>query len=346
MKVKNLLRIGALGFFVTILAFTSGCSQIKKTGANVVLRNVEKDLIPPLFGIDDVQMSCVAGESQAPLLLAVEGGMKADAHEILVLLYASAGVCSEQRAFEHEMRYLRASKANLIDEAQDARVMQKREAETAARRQMAGFKHLEAYFEVGKKAPIGAKCPKFKRDFDEFVYMMGLIEGMQGMVNDIAAQQVVGVPKDIAAKVERAMQCLDNNKWWGTPMATRAVIWTLLPGAGEGKGDPWEVIKQNMRVADRTGVRLPYALYAMAAQAKGDEALIRDALKAFAATQDSAINPKYRMVDALASMIMYNVSDRYYTEKTGSRTPPGSMGRFWDEVPAQQEDGIEIDDLL
>ncbi len=345
MKVKSLLRMGTIGIFVTGMALLSGCSQINKTGANVALRFAEKHLIPPLFKIDDVQMACLAGESMTPLILATQG-MKADPHQISVLLYASAGVCAEQRAFEYELRYLRSSRANLIDDAQDARVMQKREAELAARRQYAGYKHLEAYFEVGKKAQIGSKCPKFKREFDEFVYMMGLIEGMQAMVNDIAAQQVVGVPKDIAAKVERAMQCLDNNKWWGTPMATRAVIWTLLPGAGEGKGDPWETIKQNMRVADRTGVRLPYALYAMAAQAKGDEALMRDAIKAYAATQDAALNPDYRMVDALAGMIVYNVSDRYWTEKTGSRTPPGSLGRFWDDAPAQQDDGIEIDDLL
>lgn len=345
MRAKSLLRLGTLGIFITGLVILPGCSQIKKTGGNVILRMVEKDLIPPLFKIDDVQMSCVSGESQTPLIKGLTGH-GADGDQLFVLLYASAGICSEQRAFEHEMRYLRSSRANLIDDAQDARVMQKREAETAARRQMQGYKHLESYYEGKKKALIGSKCPKFKRDFDEFVYMMGLIEGMQAMVNDIAAQQAVGVPKDIAAKVERAMQCLDNNKWWGTPMATRAVIWTLLPGAGEGKGDPWEVIKQNMRVADRTGVRLPYALYAMAAQAKGDEALIRDALKAYGATQDAALDPNYRMVDALAGMIMYNVSDRYWTEKTGSRTPPGSMGRFWDDAPVQQDDGIEIDDLL
>jgi hypothetical protein len=345
MKVKSLFRLGTVAIFVTGLALLSGCSQINKTGGNVALRFAEKNLVPPLFKLEDVQMSCMAGETQTPLLLAA-AGLGADADEILTLLYASAGVCAEQRAFEHEMRYLRASRANLIDEAQDARVMQKREAELAARRQYTGFKHLESYFEGKKKSPIGSKCPKFKRDFDEFTYMMGLIEGMQAMVNDIAAQQVVGVPKDIAAKVERAMQCLDNNKWWGTPMATRAVIWTLLPGAGEGKGDPWEVIKQNMRVADRTGVRLPYALYAMAAQAKGDEALIRDALKAYAATQDAALNPNYRMVDSLAGMIIYNVSDRYWTEKTGSRTPPGSLGRFWDETPVQSDDGVQIDDLL
>ena len=345
MKVNRLLRWSLISVFLTGTILLSGCSQIKKTGANIALRFTENNMILPLFKLDDVGMGCAAGESLTPLMMATQG-LKADPNEIGVILYASAGLCAEQRALDYELRYMRSARANLIDDAQDARIMQKREAELAARRQYEGFKHLEAYFEGVKKAPIGTKCPKFKRDFDELVYMLGLITGVQAMVNDIAAQQSVGVPKDIAAKVERAMQCLDNTKWWGAPMATRATIWTLLPGAGEGKGDPWETIKQNMRTGERGGVRLAHAMYAMAAQAKGDEALMRDALRAFAATQEAASNPDYRLIDKMAYQIVQNVSDRYWTEKTGSRTPLGSIGKFWDDKVEQKDDGVEIDDLL
>lgn len=345
MKVNRLLRWSAIGIFLASAALLSGCSQVKKTGANIALGFTENNLILPFFKIDDTDMACVSGEALTPLIVATQG-LKADPHELSVLLYASAGLCAEQQALEYELRYMRSARANLIDDAQDARIMQKREAELAARRQYEGYKHLEAYFEVKKKAPIGTKCPKFKRDFDQMVYLLGLLEGVQAMVNDIAAQQVVGVPKDIAAKAERAMQCLDNNKWWGAPMATRATIWTLLPGAGEGKGDPWETLKQNMRIGERSGVRLAHAMYAMAAQAKGDETLLRDSIRAFAATQNSASNPNYRLFDKMAFQIVQNVSDRYWTENTGSRTPPGSLGKFWDDKPVQQDDGVQIDDLL
>lgn len=345
MKVNHLLRWGCIGLIMASGLAMTGCSQVKKTGANMALRFTENNLILPLFKTDDTAMACISGEALTPLIVATQG-MKADPNEIAVLLYASAGLCAEQRALEHELRYMRSLRANLIDDAQDARVMQKRESELAARRQYEAFKRLEAYFEVKKKAAIGTKCPKFKRDFDEMVYLLGLLSGVQAMVNDIAAQQVVGVPKDIAAKVERAMQCLDNNKWWGAPMATRATIWTLLPGAGEGKGDAWETLKQNMRLGERQGVRLAHAMYAMAAQAKGDEALMRDAIKMFAATQEAASNPNFRLFDRMAFQIVQNVSDRYWTEKTGSRTPPGSLGKFWDDAPAQQDEGVQIDDLL
>ena len=44
-----------------------------------------------------------------------------------------------------------------------------------------------------------------------------------------------------------------------------------------------------------------------------------------------AVNPNYRLIDRMAFLIVQNISDRYWTEKTGSRTPPGSLGKFWDD---------------
>ena len=174
MKVSHLLRWGFISLFLATSLVMSGCSQIKKTGANMALGFTEDNLILPLFRIDDTAMACVSGEALTPLIIATQG-MKADPNEIAVLLYASAGLCAEQRALEYELRYMRSSKANLIDDAQDARIMQKREAELAARRQYESYKHLEAYFEVKKKAPIGTKCPKFSRDFDQMVYLLGIL---------------------------------------------------------------------------------------------------------------------------------------------------------------------------
>lgn len=57
------------------------------------------------------------------------------------------------------------------------------------------------------------------------------------------------------------------------------MIWTLLPGANEGKPDPYETLKQSVQIGEQKGVRLSHALYAVAAQASGDDAKIRDALK-------------------------------------------------------------------
>lgn len=84
----------------------------------------------------------------------------------------------------------------------------------------------------------------------------------------------MNVPKDIAVIVERGMACLDNNKFWGAPNATRAVIWTLLPGAGDGKPDSIQTLQQSMQIAEQKGVRLAFAMNAVAAQARSTSRVV------------------------------------------------------------------------
>ncbi len=65
--------------------------------------------------------------------------MGADPTRMAVLLYAASGMCAERQALEQELRYLRASKAGQVSEAQDARIEQKRRAAVAAERQYSGY---------------------------------------------------------------------------------------------------------------------------------------------------------------------------------------------------------------
>lgn len=169
-----------------------------------------------------------------------------------------------------------------------------------------------------------------KSDLDQTVYLMGMISGLQAMTNDINSGGAVNVPKDIAAVVERGMVCLDNAKFWGAPEAARAVIWTLLPGAGDGKPDPYQTLKQSVQLGEQKGVRLSHALYAVAAQASGDDAKMRDALKAFAAarTEEKPVNPQFRLVDSMAQNMVQGISDRYWTEHTGIRSSDDGMQHF------------------
>ena len=130
--------------------------------------------------------------------------------------------------------------------------------------------------------------------------LLGMVSGLQAMTNDINSGGAINVPKDIAGIVERGMACLDNEKFWGAPMATRAVIWTLLPGAGDGKPEPYATMKESMQIGEKKGVRLT-CLYAVAAQASGDDAKLRDAFRsgdhAAASTEDKPANPQFRLID-------------------------------------------------
>ena len=324
--------------------------MVKKMGANQVLRFTESNLMPPILFGDDVGMACASGESMTPLVEAT-GNLGADNDQMGTLLYTTAAICAERHEAEEELRYMRALADNLVNDAQDARTAQKRWAAVAARRQYSAYRHATHYYESTFNIKIGETCPSFASDFDEMVYLVGMLSGLQAIMNDVNSQNIVSVPKDIAPRVGRAMKCLDSEKWFGVPMAINAAIWSLLPGAG-GDQDPWQTFKDSSRAGERHGVRLANALYVITAYSKADEKHLRDALKAYASTDEVGefkASPQFRLLDSMAEMEITEVSDRYWTEHTGARTPYGSMGVFWDEQAkpgsSGASSGINIDNL-
>ncbi len=236
-KVQKICQGLAVSFLAA--SVLSGCSYVVKSGANVALGFTEKHVVPPILAMQDAEMVCNTGSALTPAIMSTKG-MGADPTRVAVLMYAASGVCAENQALEQELRYLRASKAGQVTEAQDARIAQKRWAAIAAERQYAGYKLFADRWESKYKYHLGDSCPTMRSDIDQTVYLLGMISGLQAVTNDINSGGSVNVPKDIAAIVERGMVCLDNQKFWGAPNATRAVIWTLLPGANEGKPDPYD----------------------------------------------------------------------------------------------------------
>ena len=321
----------------------TGCSQVIKTGANVALGFTENHIVPPILAMDDAEMVCNSGNSLTPAIMATKE-MGADPTRVAVLMYSAAGICAEQKALEAELRYLRASKTNQVAEAQDARIEQKRWAALAAQRQYTGYQLFQSRYEKKYQKALGEECTRMNSDIEQTVYLLGMLSGLQAMTNDINSGGAVHVPKDIAAVVERGMVCLDNTKFWGAPNATRAVIWTLLPGAGDGKPDPYQTLKQSTQIGEQKGVRLSHALYAVAAQASGDDAKVRDALKTFAQarTEDKPVNPQFKLIDSMAAIMVSGISDRYWTEHTGVRSGDDGMQRFWDE----SDSSSELDELF
>lgn len=341
-KVKRLSQGMAIAL-TTVVAF-SGCSHVIKTGANVALRFSENHIVPPILAMDDTDMACASGNSLTPAIMATKD-MGADPTRMAVLMYAAAGMCAESKALDSELRYLRAAKVGNVTEAQDARIEQKRWAALAAQRQYAGYQLFAERWESKYRYTLGESCPSMKQDLDKTVYLLGMLSGLQAVTNDINSGGEVNVPKDIAAIVERGMVCLDNNQFWGAPNATRSVIWTLLPGADEGKPDPQQTMKESMALGERVGVRLPHAMNAIAAQASGDPQRIREALRAYAAStgEDKPINPEYRLFNAMASQIVRSVADRYWTEHTGVRMAEGGFTTFWDDKPDDGLDDLGLD---
>lgn len=306
-----------------------GCALIESNVSGTTLSILEDGFTPPTLQIGDVEMACNFSTVNTPLVGAARN-FYGDPALMETVLLSSAGVCSENQAMTEEMRYLRASREKRSDEALDARIAQKRYLALSADRQYTAFLRMKTKLEHKYFFKYGSSCPAFSRDFDEMVYLLGSVAGLQAMQNDIAAQQVVGVPTDTAPLVERAMNCLDNAKWWGTPQAARAVVWSIIPGGSTGK-DVKGTFDANMTLAESKGVRLPHVMAAVAAQSSDDQARLREVIKRFSTAKNFKVNKDYRLIDAIAQAQLQNISDRMWTQNTGTRTPIGSLGKFWDD---------------
>ena len=326
-------------------ALLSGCGAVnhmmyKTTGD--VMQGFSKDhTVPYLMQRDDLAMSCAMSEATSPLLMSF-GRVTNEPDQLAVMLYLAAGGCAEERAREAGLDGLAAMRSLRAEEAQDAGIRQKRHFALAARRYHEAWKHHNAYY----GAPDKNDCPSFDEDIDGFIYMAGLLSGLQALNAEIQSTSSIGVPKNIGSVVARATSCLDNETWWGAPMALRATVWAMIPGAQPDGEDAFERLETADRQGEEAGVRLSHVFHAIAAQNKGDQERLRDIIRRHAeAIETTPPAPDWVMVDAIATQLIVAMSDRLWVENVGYRTPMGQLGTFWDDQPEATET-MDLDDLL
>lgn len=333
-----------------VAAFTAslvlgGCSAVNhvmyKTTGDVMQGFSRDHTVPFLMESNDLAMGCAMSEATAPLLMSF-GRVTNEPDQLAVMLYLSAGGCAEEEAREHELAALAALNAMNGNEAEDAMIRQKRAHSVAARRYYKAWQHHNAHY----GNPADGECPDFDDDMDEFIYMAGLLSGLQALNAQIQSTSSIGVPANVGSIAARATSCLDNEKWWGAPMALRATVWAMIPGAqpeGENAFERLAIADDQGEVA---GVRLPHVFHAIAALNKGDEAMVRSVIRDHAESiETTPANEQWRFVDAMATNMIVAVSDRLWVENTGHRTPMGQLGSFWDDQ-AEAVETMDLDDLL
>lgn len=337
--IRKSLRHTRLALLAGTLMALQGCGVIYKTTGDVLIGFGRSEMLPYMMTYKDARMACITGEAQTPLLMSFER-VGSDPNKLGALVFTTAAACTDQMALDAELRYMRAVEAGQVNEAQDARIEQKRWSAVSAERQKEAYdRMISVYGEVEE-----GQCPKLKSDFDELVWLIGNISGVQALLNDGASDGQVGVPRDIAAKVERNMKCLDNEEWWGVPRGARAAVWNLLPMLKPENVQPWEELQQSADIGFQEGVRLGSALYAISAYSKGDDQHLRNAVRGFA-NNDQNLDPEFALMDSIAGMMIQGISDRQWTENTGKRTPIGGLGTFWDDKK-DSGSSVNIDDLL
>ena len=338
-SLRNLVMV------FTASVILNGCGVINhmvyKTTGDVMEGFSRNHTLPFLMESDDLAMGCAMSEATAPLLMSF-GRVTNEPDQLAVMLYLSAGGCADEEAREHELAALAALYSMNGNAAEDAMIRQKRAHSVAARRYYTAWQHHNAYY----GNPAGGECPDFDDDMDEFIYMAGLLSGLQALNAQIQSTSSIGVPANVGSIAARATSCLDNEKWWGAPMALRATVWAMIPGAQPEGEDAFERLAIADGQGEAAGVRLPHVFHVIAALNKGDEAMVRSVIQDHAeSVKSTPANEKWRFVDAMATDMIVAVSDRLWVENTGHRTPMGQLGTFWDD-PTEAVETMDLDDLL
>jgi hypothetical protein len=278
---------------------------------------------PYVMSTDDAEMACQSGLAMGDFTMSFE--RVTDRPDLAALsAMTSAASCAEAQAWEAELRTLRALKQGRADEAQDARIEEKRWRAVAAKRYGAAWDRLTSHF-----GTPGDKCPEFEGKIEETHYLLGLIAGGQAVTHDRASEGEAGIALDVPRLAARGSECLDDARWFGVPSALRAAVWLSVPGATPAGEDPWKRLAEATALGESKGMRLATSIRIESLAAAGRLEEVRTAItEAVAARSRTPTHPEYRLLDKNGFLLMQQMSDRLWTREVGHRTPSGALGSF------------------
>ncbi|MEC9465388.1 MAG: hypothetical protein VX834_06370 [Myxococcota bacterium] len=315
----------------------SGCSTLYGVTGDVLSNYAVDHMAPYVLASEDIYMACEDGRSIGNLLMSFERVTDAP-DKAAIMALVSAGMCGEFAAYEAELAHVRHLNAGRVGDATDARILQQRLSARAASRFARAYERLVAAY-----GEPGDSCPELSES-DEVLYLLGLSGGMLGLLFDRTANGVVGVDMGIPAKVLRASECLDDQRWYGIPGALKGALYTSIPGSAPEGVDPWKLLDDAATKGEQTGVRLARALQIKAAIGAGKTERNREYITShFVSLGKTSAPERGRLLDLYATTMIQHFSDVIWVEDTGHRTPLGQSGTFWKEPEA---DSGEDDDLL
>lgn len=320
---------------------SSACSIHKLVGNQVVHFSTE-NVVPVILSSDDIPTVCHANETNTPLLMSFTK-FGVDNSMLLALGYSGAAACSDMEAHEKELWSAIAEKQGLVNMAQDARIAQQLLNKEAGKRQLRSYQYTAEYFKKNHKYDIGDEtCPTLKDDNEQLLLIVGATSALQALKSDVASGRLINFDMSIPAKVGRAMNCVNNEKWWGEPKAIQAGLKIILPKDAIEEQQGWKQLQDSTDIGLQTGVRLSHATYAAIASIKGREDYLRDALKRFESLPTALLNNKYALLNTIAAIQVRQVANLYWVKNTGHRAPTEDFSKFWDEKAVQSSAVTEL----
>ena len=306
------------------------CSKDRLVGNGLRTYTIDHAL-PMILQVDDVPMICHANDGFTPIIKAFTR-FKVETDMMLAFGYAGSSICTENQAVEKELWSSLAEKQGWPDVAIDARIAQQLLNRDAGRKQLNAYNHTVSYFKKQHNYEFGeGKCPKLTQEVEELLLFVGATSALQGLNNDVSSGRLVNVDMGIPPKVVKAMDCLDNNKWWGFPQSIRAALTIILPESPAIEAEAWKALQQNSALGVQQGMRVGYATYAVIAAIKGRDDYLRLALKGFESVTPDKINKDYLLLDTIAEQQVRHLANRFWMRLEGRRAPTEGYNQFLDE---------------
>lgn len=340
-QIRQKLYHGLKWLALSLLLLYIAAMLVMSYSGKLLVGFIEDQAVPYVLKTDDVAMGCTMAEALT-LLVPSLSQINASPYKLAIIFDFLSGSCAEFKAREEELRYMRALHVHNVTEAQDARILQKRYLNLAAQRQLKGFFNLAlAYPEMR-----GDKCPQFVDWNDEFYWLVGLMDGLQAVLNDLASEGGAKVPLDISLKVGRGAGCLENTRWWGIPDAIQSAIWMSFPSHKPQDIDALTVLDKAMQTGLQQGMRIAQVIATKIYIGLGDMQRVKAIIRDNVITRGSMpANPDFLFLDKVVTMQLQAISDAMWTEATGKRTPTAGLGTFWDDQD-NKTDTIDIIDIL
>lgn len=290
-----------------LLLLTAGCAGAMNSA-------VKKRTIPYLALDRDLEVACSFGEVGIALTNTVSGYKSEQA---LSVAWTMSGLCAEldarEAALQSQLHRIHLPASARAAAATDARL-------AAARRHLIAGQRFDKGYHWALSAYGGSEDCKLRSEFDEGVYLLGLMAGLLAQVNDGEAGGSVGVPLNQIIEVGRATECLDDARWWGIPSAARYAGWATVPGSGPTDVDPWAGLRASAAIGDAAGQGIPRALWLFSAANAGDSVLVREILEGWPQV-DPDLDVQWPLLDSYARVIARQEADLLWIAEQGHRAP-------------------------
>lgn len=307
------------------------------------------NMVPSVAASTDVSQACQMATAMAPVLFSFER-VATRVEENKILLTMLSGHCASQQAWIAQLNYFSAVKHQQAEQAQDARILERRALITAAQRYWLGYQAKQNLFApVTSSAktsatPLANSCPKKFSDTDQLYWLVGMMDGLLAIMSDSLAERAANIPLSAIGEIAQDAKCLNDAKWWGLASAIPAMV----AGLKKGDASPYlPVLQRASANGYAQGVRLASVLEANIYVIQGNDQALKQAIRRFTGADQPAFqrNKDFALFDAAAEEHMQAISDQLWVRATGHRTPIGQLGQFWDDAVKAVND-VDLSDIL